>query len=397
MASALTYIKARLDDSDSRLLKKIATAVFVSGFDPVAIPRPDDTEQRLLWKIVFSLHASSGDPAFEPRMDDLAHRLVWKWCSLLFVSGSNPKFQPRLDDMHQRLLWKIASLLYAPSMDALFRPYAEDAKHRLLWKIASMLQIPTPAPPVPPEPTCDADALAFIAAAGIVDPVVIAALCDFVPALKLDGTWGKLDVIYPFVGPDAAGNAVNLKSPGTFDVSWSGTFTTNDETGVKGSVAGAAYGDTGWAVTSQNAGIVFLYASEVGLVGRYAAMTREGDNATGLYQASPSAVRAWFNTDIGGYTFASASAIPLSVAAKRRDAAQHIIVFDGAPELPAAAASVSVSSYPLYLFCRNWNGAPSSHWDGKMQGFAAGNADVSPAQSVTLHNAFAALNLALSR
>jgi hypothetical protein len=60
---------------------------------------------------------------------------------------------------------------------------------------------------------CDADALAFLAAAGITDATITSAICTLVTTMKADGTWAKCNAIYPMVGGTAATHKFNLKNP----------------------------------------------------------------------------------------------------------------------------------------------------------------------------------------
>lgn len=64
----------------------------------------------------------------------------------------------------------------------------------------------------------------------------------FVLYLKDQGLWTKMYAIYPFIGGTAAAHAVNLKSPGTYNITWSGSVTHNSN-GVTGDGA-TAYGNT---------------------------------------------------------------------------------------------------------------------------------------------------------
>lgn len=61
--------------------------------------------------------------------------------------------------------------------------------------------------------TCDADALAFLAAAGITDATITSAICTLVTTMKADGTWAKMSAIYPMVGGTATTHKFNLKNP----------------------------------------------------------------------------------------------------------------------------------------------------------------------------------------
>ena len=60
---------------------------------------------------------------------------------------------------------------------------------------------------------CDADAVAFLAAAGITDATITSAICTLVTSMKADGTWAKCNAIYPFVGNTASQQKWNLKDP----------------------------------------------------------------------------------------------------------------------------------------------------------------------------------------
>ena len=59
----------------------------------------------------------------------------------------------------------------------------------------------------------DADAVAFLAAAGITDPTITSAICTLVTTMKADGTWAKMSAIYPMVGGTATTHKFNLKNP----------------------------------------------------------------------------------------------------------------------------------------------------------------------------------------
>jgi hypothetical protein len=60
---------------------------------------------------------------------------------------------------------------------------------------------------------CDPDAVAFLTAAGITDPTITSAICTLVTSMKANGTWAKMNAIYPFVGNTASQQKWNLKDP----------------------------------------------------------------------------------------------------------------------------------------------------------------------------------------
>lgn len=77
----------------------------------------------------------------------------------------------------------------------------------------------------------DADAQAFIDAASITDSTQISAVNQLVLDLKSYEVWDKMKAIYPIVGGSAGSHAVNLKTPGTYNLTFS-TGWTHASTGM---------------------------------------------------------------------------------------------------------------------------------------------------------------------
>lgn len=75
----------------------------------------------------------------------------------------------------------------------------------------------------------DADAVAFLAAAAITDATITSAICTLVTSMKANGTWTKMDAIYPMVGGTATTHKFNLKNPAdtnaAFRLSFNGGWT----------------------------------------------------------------------------------------------------------------------------------------------------------------------------
>ena len=79
----------------------------------------------------------------------------------------------------------------------------------------------------------DPDAQAFITAASITDPTQQGAINTLVTDLKGYSIWTKFKAIYPIVGGTASSHAVNLKTPGTFNLTYA-TGVTHSSTGMVG-------------------------------------------------------------------------------------------------------------------------------------------------------------------
>jgi len=79
----------------------------------------------------------------------------------------------------------------------------------------------------------DTDAQAFITAAGITDATQQSAINTLVIDLKGYSIWNKFKAIYPIVGGTASSHAVNLKTPGTYNMTFASGMT-HSSTGMVG-------------------------------------------------------------------------------------------------------------------------------------------------------------------
>lgn len=77
----------------------------------------------------------------------------------------------------------------------------------------------------------DSDAAAFFTAASITDAGQKTAINNLVLAMKSASVWTKMVGCYPIVGGTSTSHAVNLKTPGTFNLTFTGS-PTHSSTGV---------------------------------------------------------------------------------------------------------------------------------------------------------------------
>jgi hypothetical protein len=122
--------------------------------------------------------------------------------------------------------------------------------------------VPPPGPYVP----SDADAISFLTTNNIVDEQTIQAIDELVIDWKAAGLWAKTHALWPYVGATGAICALNLKSPGTFDLGFNGTWVHS----ATGSKPGAgAYATTGIVPNavlqpSNRAVMVYTRTTEIG-------------------------------------------------------------------------------------------------------------------------------------
>jgi len=94
----------------------------------------------------------------------------------------------------------------------------------------------------------DADAFNFVEATSLTDETQIQAINSLVLGLKANNLWTKMVAIYPFVGGSAFTHKVNLKTPGIYDVIWSGGIIHTNQGSITTSTNGL--GNTGFIPTS---------------------------------------------------------------------------------------------------------------------------------------------------
>jgi hypothetical protein len=101
-----------------------------------------------------------------------------------------------------------------------------------------------------PKPyTVDENAYLFLSQSGITDPIITSSIDTFVKGLKANNLWGKMAVIYPFVGTGSVGvnltgsHRINLKEPGINALTYSGSW--NGSTSGSAPSGSGTYIDTG--------------------------------------------------------------------------------------------------------------------------------------------------------
>jgi len=136
----------------------------------------------------------------------------------------------------------------------------------------------------------DADAQTFITNASISNSTQQNALNDLVLDLKAANIWTKMKALYPMIGGTAASHLVNLKTPGTYNLTFAGGWTH--------SASGATpNGSTGYADTGINLQTDFtLYSAHYSMYFRPAAGTY---SFMGVTCCSPYTQEGWMLANNG--------------------------------------------------------------------------------------------------
>lgn len=128
-------------------------------------------------------------------------------------------------------------------------------------RIARGISVTNISKPISTAIVYDADAVAFFTAASITDTTQKSAVNQLVLDLKTANIWTKMKALYPIIGGVASSHAVNLKQPGTYNLTFA-TGWTHSSTGMTPN--GATYADTFLtpSTTFANANVHFGFYSK---------------------------------------------------------------------------------------------------------------------------------------
>lgn len=215
----------------------------------------------------------------------------------------------------------------------------------------------------------DVAALAFYSATGITDTTQKIAINNLVKAAKAHGWWSLCTCIYPMVGGSSSTHAVNLKSPGTYNLTFNGSWT-HSSTGSKGD-GSTAYADTGLAGNSfgQFDHHISCYVRVAGTNScshgslDIVLSTRASNSA--LYETNNStSYPAFFNfADRPGWYFGA-----------RRSSTNCELYKNGtSASLATGTETGSLSSYTLYFGANNFGGTTLNYSDEDVSFFTIGS------------------------
>ena len=225
----------------------------------------------------------------------------------------------------------------------------------------------------------DADADAFLAAAGITDPDQILAVRELVRSLKTTGTpsfWDREEVIYPMVGGTSQSCRVNLKNPGTYDlIETVGSEPTYSDRGIEGNGVNS-FLDTGYVppVAMQDSIRTFMYLDQDATVDttEYYGFSQNGPLRFLLARhLNPSTINYGVNDNV--MTATPLAAPLLGGFCHQRKISTHKEAARGTNPLTSAAVPSTGSSTgaSLYLLARN-AGVPLFSSDARLSAWSLG-------------------------
>jgi len=236
----------------------------------------------------------------------------------------------------------------------------------------------------------DVDAQNFIDTASISPQNEKDAIVELVSALKENGLWDKMSVIYPFVGGTASAHSYNLKDTSTYQITWGGTSLTHDSNGITGNNSG--YGNTGYISGNKDSMSVGVYIRNNVASNAALAVTQISPNVSTLLYPSDYLSRINSPATLSlparnpqGHTIASTSLID------RTDYSNGVVI--GTLATPGGSA---VNTIPMFIMARNLIGSAGSQSNFNISLAHIGDG-LTGAEALTLYNIVQTFQTTLGR
>jgi hypothetical protein len=246
----------------------------------------------------------------------------------------------------------------------------------------------------------DADANAFLTAAGITDPTISSAICTLVTTMKADGTWAKCSAIYPMVGGTAVTHKFNLKNPLDTNAAFRLTFSGGWTHSTNGALPNGAnsYADTFFnpsANASQNSHHISYYS-------------RTNSNLTEVEVGGANASQgSVLEIRTSGTTYYRINSIATYITAADTDSRAFYIANRTASNVingwrnstkiaTGTTASGTMSAQNYYLGALNNNGV-TAFYSRKQCAFSTIGSGLTDGEAAALYNSIQAMQTTLSR
>jgi len=247
----------------------------------------------------------------------------------------------------------------------------------------------TPAPP----PT-DPDAQAFITAASITDPTQQSAINTLVTDLKGYSIWTKFKAIYPIVGGVASSHAVNLKTPGTYNLTFATgwTHSANGMTPLNTLANTSLIPNSVLSANSEHCSVYLRTNSSSGVqcdIGTANSTTQSNifPNISGTFYPRVQASNAGVAVNLNTAAFFIANRVASNEVQGWRNATKYTI----------SNNSTGLSTFAYWLADLNLNGASANVTSTRQQAFATIGDGLTDAEAANFYTAVQAFQTTLSR
>jgi len=252
---------------------------------------------------------------------------------------------------------------------------------------------------------CDPDAVAFLAAAGITDATITTAICTLVIAMKADGTWSKMNAIYPMVGGTATTHKFNLKNPADTNAAFRLSFVGGWTHSANGALPNGtnAYADT-FLIPSSSLTLLNTHLSFYSRTSTI--VNNQRDIAAFVLNSLPSfslgtntavllSDHYWFSTNRMSRSIPNAQGLMLT---SRTNDTTHKSYRNGIQLGATDSVSNAGNLMPnISLFLGAANGPPTVGFSNKQYAFASIGSGLTDAEALLLYNSIQTFQTTLGR
>lgn len=248
--------------------------------------------------------------------------------------------------------------------------------------------------------SCPAEALAFIAAAGITDATQKQAICTLVSDLQAFGIWTKMKAIYPFVGGTSTTHKFNLKDPRDLNAAFRLVFgggITHSLNGITGNGVNS-YANTFLTPSislSTNSGHISTYIRTNVLESKYDL------GATSSGTSDISVISRWtgnlFYSNYGALTYPNASnSDSRGLFTTNRNSITNTSGYKNGIKVIDTAQTASLPSNPFWIGALG-NGVSGTDFSSKNYAFASIGDGLTDTEAANLYTAVQAYQTTLGR
>ena len=243
----------------------------------------------------------------------------------------------------------------------------------------------------------DADATAFIAAAGITNLTQAAAISTLVNDLKTYGLWTKMKALYPMVGGNATSHKFNLKDPRDVDAAYRLAFSvtgwTHTSTGAKPNGT-SAYANTFLAPNAMGQNNAHL--SSYSRTNNDGVFTDIGSVSFSYSSRYNNLSYAYMNTTSGnpsGYFYDSSGFF----IGNRTTSTVQILFRNTVKQVNGSNGSITPSSTNIYIGAGNTANGTPSYFSNRETAFASVGDGLSDTEATNFYNSVQKFQTTLGR
>lgn len=251
------------------------------------------------------------------------------------------------------------------------------------------------------QPSGDADAQAFITAAGITDSTQKSAIETLVTDLKGYGIWTKMKAIYPFVGGTATTHKYNLKDPqdtdGAFRLVFNGGWTHSSTGATPNGTNGYADSKFIPGSTYQNDNHMSIYLRSN--VNETTVDIGAGNSSSGTSFDIESRIAGtgyFLNHRAASYVSFAVSDSRGQWLNTRTSSALQTVYKNGTSQATDTNSGTNQIDYSVYLGSRNYSGSPFTY-STKQIAFASLGASLNGTEAANFYTAVQSFQTTLSR